>query len=201
MVGFKPSAPPLPTTVQEEVTSRPPVNSTPIYTMQSKRVYMDNAGILPYQNTGGVVYRTIIADGHEYPPKTTLYVFEGGDSFPISIRDNWDNKYEALSPDQLGHYRWQGRQVFREEDCVVPRVTARPGEKDYDVPTPTYPPPPTLAFTSLNVHTSGRPPVYEREQEGPHVELLRPIDPRASRADTRHYGTPAERFKISVTLA
>ena len=65
-VGYAPSAPPLPTQSQQ-VHSDP--SEIPFYHMHVKRVYVDNEGVLLYQNKGGVVYKTLNVQGYDYPPE------------------------------------------------------------------------------------------------------------------------------------
>ena len=123
---------PQPTQGQEQVNSE-----IPIYHMHVKRVYVDNEGVLLYQNQGGVVYKTLIFHGYEYPPETTLHVYETKGITTVNIYDEWDNLYTVAYKDQLGHYTWQGRPIFHMENHTprahegvsspyIPRKT-RPG--------------------------------------------------------------------------
>ena len=129
---------PQPTQGQEQVNSE-----IPIYHMHVKRVYVDNEGVLLYQNQGGVVYKTLIFHGYEYPPETTLHVYETKGITTINIYDEWDNLYTVAYKDQLGHYTWQGRSVFERRGPPSwtygePVAIARPREKDVNAFTPRY---------------------------------------------------------------
>ena len=60
---YPPRAPPAPTQGQDQVSFE-----IPIYHMHVKRVYVDNEGVLVYQNQGGVVYKMLNFHDYDYPP-------------------------------------------------------------------------------------------------------------------------------------
>ena len=111
--------------------------------MHVKRVYVDNEGVLLYQNQGGVVYKTLIFHGYDYPPETTLHVYERKDTKVINFYDDWDNSYTVAYTDRLGHYTWQGRPIFPRRlspsrAYEVLAAIARPGDMDFNASTPRY---------------------------------------------------------------
>ena len=104
---------------------------------------MDGEYVALYMNAEGTVYKTFLVFGYPYPIEQILHVHRNESLQETDVRDQWNNKYVAVSDEGLLKFTWKGQPISlltalaggdRPTKSQVPSVVA-PEDSKFQTPT------------------------------------------------------------------
>ena len=120
------------------------------------RIHIDSHYVALYADATGVVYKTVIYHGKTYPQETIVHAWGCKGDKGVTLLDDWGKSYHRVSEESLGQYSYQGstcilHRGFPAMPLPKPADTARPRDKAFRAPTPTYGSPPRDMFAELGL--------------------------------------------------